>query len=86
MTRTMDGTEAYRAGLLESMKRILAIDAPDLGSAMDAATQLIAEAFAADKADVLFLEEATRTLVALGTSYTPMLPTTLHRVPRTTPE
>jgi signal transduction histidine kinase len=65
-------SEAYHSRLLETMERILAIDALDLSSAMNAATQLIAEAFGADKVDAMFLEHETQTLVALGTSDTPM--------------
>ena len=69
---TTEETETYHTRLLETMERILAIDAPDLTSAMQEAAQLVAQTFRADKVDALLLESATSTLVALGTSDTPM--------------
>src|SRR5688500_15577892 len=57
---------------LAALERLLAIDALELEPALHAAAELVAEVFAADKADVFLLEPATATLVALGTSQTPM--------------
>jgi signal transduction histidine kinase len=54
------------------MERILAISGTDLASAMQEAIAPLAGAFAADKVDAMFLEVESQTLVALGTSDTPM--------------
>ena len=78
-------TEPYQTRLLETMEQILAIGAPDLTSAMQEAAQLISQTFGADKVDALLLEGMTNTLVALGTSDTPMgrqeFALGLHRMP-----
>jgi signal transduction histidine kinase len=85
MSTTHDGLEAYHHRLFGTMEQILAISAPDLHSAMHVATQLIAEAFGADKVDAMFLEPESHSLVALGTSDTPMghrqWALGLHRMP-----
>jgi two-component system OmpR family sensor kinase len=72
VSATSDVPVAYNSTWLVAMERILAIDAPELLSAMQEAAQLIAEVFEADKVDAMFLEGETNTLVALGTSDTPM--------------
>ena len=70
---------------LAALERLLAIDALELEAALAAAAQLVAEVFSADKADVFLLEQSSSTLVALGTSQTPMgikqRQLGLHRLP-----
>jgi two-component system OmpR family sensor kinase len=65
-------SDAHRDKLLATMERILAISAADLASALQEAVEPIIQAFEADKVDAMFLEAETQTLVALGTSDTPM--------------
>jgi two-component system, OmpR family, sensor kinase len=72
MATMHDGLEADHGRLLQTIEQVLAISAPDLRSAMQEATQLIAEVLGADKVDAMFLDRETTTLVALGTSDTPM--------------
>jgi signal transduction histidine kinase len=50
----------------------MALPALDLGQALEAAATRIAEAMQCDKIDAFLLDEARRTLTALGTSDTPM--------------
>ena len=57
---------------LATLERLLAIEATDLKSALDEASQLVSEALNADKVDAMLHEAATETLVAVGTSHTPM--------------
>src|SRR5215213_1134141 len=60
------------ARLLDTLQRLLGIASPELRPALDQASDLVAEALGADKVDV-FLHEADKdSLVALGTSRTPM--------------
>jgi len=58
--------------LLTTLERLLEIDATDLKVTLDQASQMIAEALDSDKVDVFLYEPASDTLVALGTSDTPM--------------
>jgi len=85
VSTTGEAPVAYTSTVLVGMERILAIDAAQLSSAMQEAAELIAEAFEADKVDAMLLEGETNTLVALGTSDTPLGPRHralgLHRVP-----
>jgi len=67
-----DASDTHRDKLLTTMERILAIGAADLASAMQEAVEPIVQAFEADKVDAMFLEVESQTLVALGTSDTPM--------------
>ena len=53
-------------------QRLLAIQATEVKTALDQASQLVVEAFSADKVDVFLHEPATDTLVAMGTSKTPL--------------
>lgn len=69
---TTEDTGRNRPGQIETMERILAIAAPDLARAMQEAAELAVHAFHADKVDAMFLERESSTLVALGTSDTPM--------------
>ena len=68
----MDGHGSADDRLLDTLQRLLAIPAPDLRSALDQASTLVAEALAADKVDVFLYEATTETLVAAGTSLTEM--------------
>src|SRR3979411_431974 len=58
--------------LLSTLERLLEIDPTDLDTALDAAAQAVAEALGADKVDAFLFESSTATLVARGTSQTPM--------------
>ena len=58
--------------LLTTLTRLLAIASPELRLALDQASDLVAEALGADKVDVFIYEAASDSLVALGTSRTPM--------------
>ena len=66
------GLEGRQARQLAALERLLAIEALELGPALREAADLVAEVFEADKADVFLLEEETATLIAQGTSQTPM--------------
>lgn len=58
--------------LLLTLQRLLELDAVELHATLQQAAQLVQQAFEADKADVFLLEHSSQTLVALGTSQTPM--------------
>src|SRR5215210_2094469 len=58
--------------LLTTLQRLLTISTPELRLALDQASTLISEALEADKVDVFIYEAASESLVALGTSDTPM--------------
>jgi DNA-binding CsgD family transcriptional regulator len=58
--------------LLATLQQLLAIDAPALGPALTEASTLVGEALSADKVDVFLYEAASESLVAVGTSETPM--------------
>ena len=58
--------------LLETLVRLHAIVSPELRPALGQAANLVAEALDADKVDVFLHEPASDSLVALGTSQTPM--------------
>jgi signal transduction histidine kinase/DNA-binding CsgD family transcriptional regulator len=58
--------------LLSTLERLLEIDPGDLDSALDAAAQAVAGALGAEKVDAFVYESSTATLVARGTSPTPM--------------
>jgi DNA-binding CsgD family transcriptional regulator len=60
------------ARLLTTLQRLLAIQATDLRPALDEAATLVAEALGADKVDVFLHQAPIDSLVALGTSATPM--------------
>ncbi len=57
---------------LATLERLAAIEATDLRSALQQAVELITEALGVEKVDAFMLEPATTTLVALGTSDTPL--------------
>lgn len=58
--------------LLLALEGLLALPAAELRPTMNKATQVISELLRADKVDVFLLDTATQTLVAVGTSDTPM--------------
>jgi signal transduction histidine kinase len=58
--------------LLATLQRLLEIQATEVKAALDHASQLIAEALSADKVDIFLYEPSSATLVAVGTSQTPM--------------
>src|SRR5215212_10452725 len=60
------------ARLLNTLQRLLAIASPELHPALDQASDLVAQALGADKVDVFLYEADKDSLVALGTSRTPM--------------
>jgi two-component system, OmpR family, sensor kinase len=58
--------------LLATLEQLLAIEETDLHGALDRACQMVAEALRADKVDAALYDATTETLVAVGTSHTPM--------------
>ena len=71
----MTGRDAATAGQDRrrvTLERLLGLDAVELDSALDEASQIVAEALAADKVDAFVYEDSTESLVARGTSDTPM--------------
>src|SRR5215211_751672 len=72
-----DGQHAASSGpdgnrLLATLEQLLAIDETDLHGALDRACQMVAEALRADKVDAARYDPTTETLVAAGTSHTPL--------------
>jgi two-component system, OmpR family, sensor kinase len=58
--------------LLSTLERLLDISEPELGPALGQASTLVAEALAADKVDVFLYRPDIQSLVAVGSSDTPM--------------
>jgi DNA-binding CsgD family transcriptional regulator len=56
--------------LLETLQRLLSIQAPELRPALTEASNLVGEALTAEKVDIFLCEPETRSLVAMGTSET----------------
>jgi signal transduction histidine kinase len=69
---TSENNAARQSKLLTTLERLLAIQATETKPTLDAASTLIAEALNADKVDTFLEDQATSTLVAVGTSITPM--------------
>jgi signal transduction histidine kinase len=65
-------TDDAQGCLLATLQQILEIQATETDVALDQATHLVAEALGADKVDAFLHDPATDTLVAFGTSDTPM--------------
>jgi DNA-binding CsgD family transcriptional regulator len=67
-------TEAgpQHARLFDALQRLLALETVDLETALNEAAQTVADVLAADKADVFLHDPGSASLVALGTSATPM--------------
>src|SRR5947209_1319830 len=59
-------------GMLSTLQRLLEIETGDMEAALDAAAQALAEVLRADKVDAFVYEPSTATLVARGTSDTPL--------------
>ncbi|RKH49426.1 GAF domain-containing protein [Corallococcus sp. AB050B] len=57
---------------LRALEQLLALPAAELRPTLDTASQLISELLNADKVDVFLIEHSSQTLVAVGTSQTPM--------------
>jgi two-component system OmpR family sensor kinase len=58
--------------LLTTLERLLEIQATEVRTTLSQVTQLVAQALEADKVDIFFHDRDVDTLVALGTSNTPM--------------
>ena len=58
--------------LLATLEQLLAIDESDLHGALDRACHMVAKALRADKVDAALYDPTTETLVAAGTSHTPL--------------
>jgi two-component system, OmpR family, sensor kinase len=58
--------------LLMMLERLLELPAIEVDTTLKQTSQMVAEVLAADKVDIFFYEAANETLVALGTSDTPM--------------
>ena len=58
--------------LLATLDQLLAIDESDLHGALDRACHMVAKALRADKVDAALYDPTTETLVAAGTSHTPL--------------
>jgi two-component system OmpR family sensor kinase len=56
--------------LLETLQRLLGIQAPELRPALDEASTLVSKALGAEKVDVFLYEASSASLVAMGTSDT----------------
>jgi DNA-binding CsgD family transcriptional regulator len=67
-----DDEPQSRDRLWATLERLLALEAMELERTLDEASQIVAEALGADKVDTFVYEPATESLVALGTSDTPM--------------
>jgi two-component system OmpR family sensor kinase len=64
--------EPQASRLRETLERLLTVPATDIEAALTTAAQHIAEVLGADKVDAFLFDPATQSLVALGTSPTPM--------------
>jgi two-component system, OmpR family, sensor kinase len=72
MSSSEDEAHSPNGRLLTTLEHLLGLEATELGSALDQASQLLAQALEADKVDVFLYESDTDTLVARGTSDTPL--------------
>ncbi len=68
MGNSIAGQDQYR--LLATLERLLEIEATEVRSALHEASDLVSEALDADKVDVFLYEDASDSLVAVGTSNT----------------
>src|SRR4051812_4592860 len=57
---------------LTTLQELLAIEATEVGTALDRARDLISVTLRADKVDVFLFDPTINSLVAAGTSHTPM--------------
>jgi len=58
--------------LLETLQRLLVIPSTELRPTLNQASTLVSEVLGADKVDVFLYDADTDTMVAMGTSDTPM--------------
>ncbi len=65
-------TDTTQDRLLTTLERLLTLGATEVRDTLDQASQLVAEALRADKVDVFIHDPSKDTLVARGTSDTPM--------------
>jgi DNA-binding CsgD family transcriptional regulator len=72
MSHHREGKTVGPDWLLGTLEQLLAIDATVLESALQRAAQVVCEVLGADKVDVFVYERTTESLVARGTSHTPM--------------
>lgn len=70
--REVAATGRGQARLLTVLQQLLAIPSADVKGALDEASQIVAQAMSADKADAFIYDPSAETLVALGASDTPM--------------
>jgi signal transduction histidine kinase len=69
---TERATETAEGRLLATLQRLLELPAIDLSTALDEASQHIVDALGCDKVDAFLFNEEKHSLVAIGTSNTPM--------------
>jgi DNA-binding CsgD family transcriptional regulator len=72
MTRLLSDPANRNAHFLTLLQRLLTIQSPEMRPALNEASTLIAETFEADKVDIFLYQPSADSLVALGTSKTPM--------------
>jgi two-component system OmpR family sensor kinase len=72
MTRSLSDPANQDAQFLQLLQRLLMIQSPEMRPALDEASTLVAETFKVDKVDIFLYQAETDSLVALGTSKTPM--------------
>ncbi|HEY3058826.1 MAG TPA: LuxR C-terminal-related transcriptional regulator [Chloroflexota bacterium] len=72
MQPSVDGVRGNSERLLSTLVRLLAIRSPELRPALDEAAMPLLEAVDAEKIDVFLYQDASATLVAMGTSDTPV--------------
>jgi hypothetical protein len=71
-TQISDASDQRQERLLTTLERLLELPVIDVNDTFQQAVQLITEVLDADKVDVFFHDTSTDTLVARGTSDTPM--------------
>jgi two-component system, OmpR family, sensor kinase len=71
-TQISDASDQRQERLLTTLERLLELPAIDVNDTIQQAVQLITEVLDADKVDAFFHDTSTDTLVARGTSDTPM--------------
>src|SRR5260370_42387496 len=71
-TQINDASDQHQERLLTTLERLLELPAIDVNDTIQQAVQLITEVLDADKVDAFFHDTSTDTLVARGTSDTPM--------------
>lgn len=67
-----DGRPNNQSKLLSTLEHLLAIEGTDVKSTLNQAADLIADSIQADKVDAFLYDPSKETLVAVGTSHTPM--------------